>query len=77
MVDKLEFHFSRRGVHHPIAKDVLIQLLGIFWWKEFGEKQIEHFLSLAGREYIKRISILGGEPLCQQNVNDITALVKV
>lgn len=44
--------------------------------KEFGEKQIEHFLSLVGREYIKRISILGGEPLCQQNVDDITALVK-
>lgn len=28
------------------------------------------------RPYIKRISILGGEPLCKQNIDNVTAIVK-
>ena len=34
------------------------------------------FLKLADKPYIKRISILGGEPLDDENVNEILALVK-
>lgn len=45
--------------------------------KEIGEKEIDHFLKLAGREYIKRISILGGEPLCEQNIKFVTNFAKI
>ena len=43
--------------------------------KEWTEDVEEKFLSLAGRDYIKRISILGGSPLCQENAYDISQLV--
>lgn len=35
----------------------------------------EYFLSLADKPYIKRISILGGEPLCDENIESIYDLV--
>ena len=42
-------------------------------WTEEIEKQ---FLQLIDRPYIKRISILGGEPLANENINDVIKLVK-
>lgn len=42
----------------------------------FGEKEENNLFSLIDKPYIKRISILGGEPLCDQNINTITKLVK-
>ena len=35
----------------------------------------EHFISLAKRPYISRISLLGGEPLADENLPDMTNLV--
>lgn len=34
------------------------------------------FMELIDRPYIKRISILGGEPLAEQNLDDVLSLVK-
>ena len=41
------------------------------WTPEIKEK----FLKLVGRDYIKRVSILGGEPLCNENIKDVMALI--
>ncbi len=41
-------------------------------WTEDIEKQ---FIKLADKPYIKRVSILGGEPLADQNVQDVLNLV--
>lgn len=35
---------------------------------EWNDEVKKYFLQLAGKNYIKRISILGGEPLCDENV---------
>lgn len=43
---------------------------------EWTEDIKETFLSLANKPYIKRISILGGEPLATQNLPDIVDLMK-
>ena len=42
------------------------------WDKETENK----FIELAGRDYIKRITILGGEPLADENAEDVILLVK-
>ena len=42
-------------------------------WTEDVEKQ---FFELINRQYIKRISFLGGECLAEENLDDITQLVK-
>lgn len=42
------------------------------WTKETKEK----FLELANKQYIKRVSILGGEPLAEENVKDVVDLMK-
>lgn len=44
--------------------------------KEWTEEIEHNFFKLASKPYIKRISILGGEPLCNENINDITILIK-
>ena len=44
--------------------------------KPWTKETIERFLSLAGKDYIKRVSILGGEPLADQNVQDVKDLIK-
>lgn len=44
--------------------------------KEWTQEIEDKFLELANRPYIKRISILGGEPLAEQNINDVFNLVK-
>lgn len=44
--------------------------------KEWTEEIQQEFLNLINRSYVKRISILGGEPLAEQNLNEVLALVK-
>lgn len=43
--------------------------------KEWTEEVKNKFLELVDRPYIKRISILGGEPLAEENINDVLDLV--
>lgn len=43
--------------------------------KEWTEEAKEKFLKLVDRPYIKRISILGGEPLAKENLNGVLNLV--
>lgn len=42
------------------------------WTKEVEDK----FLKLIGRKYIKRVSFLGGSPLCDQNIGDVGLLIQ-
>lgn len=44
--------------------------------KEFTEDIESDFLSTCGQEYISRISILGGEPLCKPNVDCVFQLLR-
>lgn len=43
--------------------------------KEWTDETKENFMKLASRPYIKRLSILGGEPLAEENLDDILDLV--
>lgn len=43
--------------------------------KEWTEEVKNKFLGLANRPYIKRISILGGEPLAEENLDGVLDLV--
>ena len=43
--------------------------------KEWTEEVKNKFLELANRPYIKRISILGGEPLAEENLDNVLDLV--
>ena len=43
--------------------------------KEWNKETKYNFIKLAGRDYISRISILGGEPLCDENVKEVLCLV--
>lgn len=43
--------------------------------KEWTEEVKNKFLKLANRPYIKRISILGGEPLAEENLDGVLDLV--
>jgi anaerobic ribonucleoside-triphosphate reductase activating protein len=51
----------------------------VTWDFEGGKKWTEEvenkFISLANRDYIKRISILGGEPLAPENIKTILNLI--
>lgn len=62
-------HFHCRGCFNPETWDFSG---GKEWTNEIKNK----FLELAGRSYINRISILGGEPLCDENVTDVLLLIK-
>ena len=44
--------------------------------KEWTEATKERFLELINRPYITRVSILGGEPLADENIKDVYELVK-
>lgn len=44
--------------------------------KEWTKETKNQFLKLIDRPYIKRVSILGGEPLAEQNLNDVLSLIK-
>lgn len=61
-------HFHCRGCFNPETWDFNG---GKEWTKEVEDK----FLALANYEYIQRISILGGEPLCDENIETVSALV--
>ena len=44
--------------------------------KEWTEETKNKFLKLIDRPYIKRVSLLGGESLAEQNLDDVLSLVK-
>lgn len=44
--------------------------------KEWTEETKNKFMELIDRPYIRRISILGGEPLAEQNLDDVLSLIK-
>lgn len=43
--------------------------------KEWTEEIENEFINLADHEYIARISILGGEPLADENIREVTELI--
>ena len=62
-------HFHCKGCFNPETWDFSG---GNEWTSETENK----FIELAGKPYIKRISILGGEPLADENVYDVMMLLK-
>ena len=44
--------------------------------KEWTQSTKEKFLELVNKSYITRVSILGGEPLADENVQDVYDLIK-
>lgn len=62
-------HFHCKGCFNPETWDFSS---GKEWTPEIEEK----FIALANKPYIKRISILGGEPLADENVYDVMMLLK-
>lgn len=44
--------------------------------KEWTEEIKNKFMKLIDRPYIRRISILGGEPLAEQNLDEVLSLIK-
>lgn len=44
--------------------------------KEWTEEAKNKFMKLIARPYINRISILGGEPLAEQNLDEVLSLIK-
>lgn len=61
-------HFHCKNCFNPETWDFSG---GNKWTEEVKNK----FLELANRPYIKRISILGGEPLAEENLDDVLDLV--
>ena len=43
--------------------------------KEWSKATKEKFLELVKRPYITRVSILGGEPLADENIEDVSELI--
>lgn len=62
-------HFHCRGCFNPETWDFSG---GKEWTKEIEDK----FIELAGKPHIKRISILGGEPLADENVGTVFSIVQ-
>lgn len=44
--------------------------------KEWTKEVENEFIRLAKRDYIKRISFLGGSPLCDKNIGDVSLLIQ-
>lgn len=44
--------------------------------KEWTEETKNKFMELIDRSYIRRISVLGGEPLAKQNLDEVLSLIK-
>nr|DAD94284.1 MAG TPA: 4Fe-4S single cluster domain protein [Siphoviridae sp. cttFh17] len=44
--------------------------------KEWTEETKNKFMELIDRPYINRISVLGGEPLAEQNLDEVLSLIK-
>ena len=62
-------HFHCKGCHNKEAWD-------FNYGKKFNEETIEYILKLLDREYIKGLSILGGEPLEPINQQGLVPLVQ-
>ena len=45
--------------------------------EEWTKNTEEEFLALLDNPYIDRVSILGGEPLCEENISTVTKLAKL
>lgn len=43
--------------------------------KEWTQETEDKFIELANKPYVKRVSILGGEPLAEENLDDLLELV--
>lgn len=61
-------HFHCRGCFNPETWD-------FNGGKEWNNEIQSKFIELADRPYIKRISILGGEPLADENISDVLNLI--
>lgn len=44
--------------------------------EQWTTDKFNEFITLAGQPFVKRISILGGEPLCGNNLSEVFSLVK-
>lgn len=44
--------------------------------KEWTPEIEEKFINLVGREYIKRVTFVGGSPLCDENVCDVMRVIQ-
>lgn len=42
---------------------------------DFTDKEMKQLTDIANKDYIERVSILGGEPLCDENVCDVLNLL--
>lgn len=66
-----------QGCPHPHCKNCFNpetwDFCGGKEWTNDVEKQ---FMMLINKPYINHISILGGEPLCEQNLEDVTSIVQ-
>lgn len=62
-------HFHCKGCFNPETWNFNG---GKEWTKEIEDK----FIELAGKPHIKRISILGGEPLADENVDTVFSIVQ-
>lgn len=45
--------------------------------KEFTEETMKHLIKLMGRPYIKRFTLLGGEPLAPENIETSKEILRV
>lgn len=61
--------FHCKGCFNPEAWDYN-------YGKEWTPQIEDKFLKLVGRDYIKRISFLGGSPLCDKNIENVLLLVQ-
>lgn len=62
-------HFHCRGCFNPETWD-------FDGGKEWNDKVKQTFMDLANKPYIVRISILGGEPLCNENASEVATLIR-
>ena len=61
-------HFQCRGCFNPETWD-------FSGGKEWNEEIQNEFIKLADRPYVKRVSILGGEPLADENVLTVYMII--
>lgn len=61
-------HFHCKGCFNPETWDFNI---GKEWTKDIEDE----FIKLAGKPYVQRISILGGEPLADENVTTVLSII--
>lgn len=62
-------HFHCRGCFNPETWDFSG---GNEWTKDIKDT----FIKIAGKPYINRITILGGEPLCDENAPEVLSIIR-